>query len=321
MTEDMRTLLQRAAAVDSRGYDGNDVERRAGRLRRNHQRAAGMVAAAVVLVVSVSSIAAVRAWRTPSTAPSAGTTGSATPSPLPPQREFVPATRIENGAVVMPLTFLDGTTAEIVYPPDLDIAGMGAVPYSSGRLYDPPINCCARDFAVSYDQRVPSSLEPVKEYPGVDGRPVRFFEGPGPDYLVFEIGDWRLAVWDGAGGALMSDEARAMWSANMSGRVSIDGFPVLTATAPVRLQGPGESHGPEIGFSSSANGDGNSIEFRPSPECPAGFDEPQIEEHSGGQLSLILCRPQWSMMVNASGDRAFVLRVVEALDVRNVRFA
>jgi hypothetical protein len=59
---------------------------------------------------------------------------------------FTPATHKERGKVVMPVTFPDGSTAEIVYPPDTDIAAMGAQPYSSGQLSD----CCARDFFVLY---------------------------------------------------------------------------------------------------------------------------------------------------------------------------
>ena len=34
--------------------------------------------------------------------------------------------------MVMPVTFPDGTTAELVYPPELDLSNMRVQPYSSG---------------------------------------------------------------------------------------------------------------------------------------------------------------------------------------------
>ena len=56
---------------------------------------------------------------------------------------FVPSTHVEGGSVVMPITFPDGTTAELVYPPELDLSGMRVQPYSSG--YGPGFS---RDFLV-----------------------------------------------------------------------------------------------------------------------------------------------------------------------------
>jgi hypothetical protein len=221
----------------------------------------------------------------------------------------------------MPVTFLDGTTADIVYPSDLAIAEMGAVPSGSGALDDPPLRCCARDFSFSYRAKFPPwADDPVTEYPGVDGQTVRFYQdpGPGPDFLVFEIDPWRLGIWDGEGGAFMSDELRAIWSANLRGTVSSDGFPVLTATLPVRLAGVGDSHGPSLEFNVF---DGNSVRFRPARACSVKYEEPRIEDLSTDPVSIVLCRPEWSMVVNVSGDRAFVVRVIETLAIRNVRFA
>ncbi len=319
MTEDITAVLRRAADRQIRDYDPGDIERRGMRLRRTRQRATALVVGVLVLALSVSSITAVQAWRSQRpTAPAASTPAASSPGVnAPPRREFIPATRTENGYVIMPVTFLDGSTAEIVYPADLDLAGMGAYPYGSGALYDPPINCCARDFSFAYGE--PFLLAPagtlLKEYPGADGGSVRLLQGDpsAADYLVFEIGEWRLGVWD-----KMSDETRAMWSANLRGRVSADGFPVLTATPPVRLTQLGQSFGPSLEF---GHVDGNSVKFSPTRTCPPDYVEPRVEELPDGVSTPVLCRPEWSMRVKIAGDRTFAERIINTLQVRNVHLA
>ena len=47
---------------------------------------------------------------------------------------FHPASRVENGNIVMPLTFVDGSSAEAVAPPNLGIQDMSAAIYTSGGL-------------------------------------------------------------------------------------------------------------------------------------------------------------------------------------------
>ena len=209
----------------------------------------------------------------------------------------------------MPVTFLDGSTAEIMYPADLDLAGMGADPYGSGALYDPPLDCCARDFAFGYGEAFPLAPAgmPLKEFPGADGRPVPLLQGPPgySDFLVFEIGEWRLGVWD-----KMSDETRAMWSANLSGRVSADGFPVVAATPPVRLTPLGQAYGPSLEF---GHVDGNSVKFSPTRTCPPDYVEPRADELPDGVSTPVLCRAEWSMRVNIVGDRAFAERIINTL--------
>jgi hypothetical protein len=54
---------------------------------------------------------------------------------------FVPPTYREGNSVVLPVTFPDGSAAELVYPSDLDLASMGVRPYIVG---------CGRDFNFFY---------------------------------------------------------------------------------------------------------------------------------------------------------------------------
>ena len=319
MTEDIRAMLRRAADRKIREYDRGDIERRGRRLRSTRQRRTAMAVSALVLALSVSSVSAIQAWRSqPPAAPAASTPAASSPGiNAPPRREFIPTTRTENGYVIMPVTFLDGSTAEIVYPADLDLAGMGADPYGSGALYDPPLDCCARDFLFAYGEPLlPAPAGTLlKEYPGADGGTVRLLQGDpsAANYLVFDIGEWRLGVWDD-----MSDETRAMWSANVRGRVSADGFPVLSATPPVRLTQLGQAYGPSLEF---GHLDGNSAKFSPARTCPPDYVEPRADELPGGVSTLVLCRPDWSMVVNIIGDRTFAERIINTLQVRNVHLA
>jgi hypothetical protein len=318
MTEDITAVLRRAADRQIREYDPGDIERRGMRLRRTRQRTTALVVGVFVLALSVSSITAVQAWRSQRpTAPAAST--PAAPSPginAPLRREFIPATHTESGYVVMPVTFLDGSTAEVVYPADLDLAGMGADPYGSGTLYEPPLDCCARDFLFAYGEpflRAPAG-KLLKEYPGADGGSVRLLQNPGAaDYLVFEIGEWRLGVWNN-----MSDETRALWSANLRGRVSVDGFPVLAATPPVRLTQLGQAYGPSLEF---GHLDGSSVRFSPTRTCPPNYVEPRADQLPDGVSTPVLCRPEWSMLVNITGDRTFAERIINTLQVRSVHLA
>ncbi len=60
-----------------------------------------------------------------------GLPSQVSPSPTPIEgtpEAFIPSTHTENGLEVLPITFPDGSTAELVYPPALDIAGMGRSP-------------------------------------------------------------------------------------------------------------------------------------------------------------------------------------------------
>ena len=297
MAEDIVHLLRRGAQARLSGYDGRDVRRRARRIRR---RRATVASAAVVLVVA-GFLTAVLARPDHRDEPTLQPTPTASPSV---ERRFVPAARVEGDDVVMPVTFLDGTTAEIVYPRSLDIAGLGATPYGSGTLPD----CCPRDFAFFHGPgpfSLAASDQPLKTF-----GPVRLLPGVpdlGKNYLVFTIGDWQLGVWDD-----MSDAERAAWAAHLTGHIAPDGFPVLTATAPLDLDPRnGGAFGPSIEFGRP----GGQIIFELTA-CA----EPQTDwsTRTATEAVLAMCRPEWSMTVQALGEPDFVDRVAAGIRIRNV---
>ncbi len=306
MSDDIADRLERACPAHPGEYDPLDIERRGRRLRRHRNAATALLAGTLISAVLISVTAIVN---------NLGPTGDR-PTQGQPQ-SFVPVSRHEGDKTVMPVTFLDGTTAEIVYPSELEIASLGAHPYGSGTLEGPGFDgCCARDFEFAYgDTSALAMAGPsIKEFRGADGRPVRLVSGPPgwpADYLVFQIGPWRLGVWEDG---TMTDDQLATWAEQLHGRVSPDGFPVITATGPLRLTEAGEGPGPALGFGDPDTAGQLSLQLR---EC----DVPRTEREgvAGPEHGASLCRPEWSTWVNVSGDDQFVEAVIQGLDIRNVR--
>ena len=244
---------------------------------------------------------------------------------------FVPSTYVEDDSVVMPITFPDGTTAELVYPPELDLSNMRVQPYSSG--YGPGF---ARDFLV-LDKPVGEVIdgnyreaELLADYDDGHGGTVGFWRLP-PDglYLAFQFGSWTVLVYDYADeGAQMSDEDRALWATYFHGREAEDGFLLLEAEPPLRLAAAGEHAAPELGFWSRSGDFNPQISLFPGECAPyregKGFDS--IEVIHGLAVSresddfAAWCVPRASMTVHVSqepGD-TFIDDVLAGLDIRNV---
>jgi hypothetical protein len=124
---------------------------------------------------------------------------------------FVPATRAEGDSVVLPVTFTDGTSAELVYPRRLEIAALGLAPYGSATLRGKsPVpgrsNNVGRDFLILHGELhdylarsgLPKPPSPVARYQAADGQTVGFWNlpHPEPNYLGFQFGRWAVLVYD-----------------------------------------------------------------------------------------------------------------------------
>jgi hypothetical protein len=235
---------------------------------------------------------------------------------------FMPSTYVEDDSVVMPIMFPDGTTAELVYPPELDLSTMRVQPYSSG--YGPGF---ARDFLV-YDKPMGDVIgsyedaELLAEYDDGQGGTVGFWRLP-PDglYLSFQFGSWTVLVYDYAEeGPQMSDEDRALWATNFRGREAEDGFLLLQAEPPLRLARAGEHAGPELGLW-SRDGDFRAVSLY-AGECTPYGDEMvnglTVDRESDDFAAW--CLPDAPMTVHVTqepGD-TFIDDVLRGLEVRNV---
>lgn len=176
-------------------------------------------------------------------------TPSAASSPMPVVEDyeaFVPSTYEEGGMIVLPVTFPDGSTAEITYPPSLDIAGMGARPYWVG---------CGHDFGFHYYDPFGSVYqgEPLETFVGSDGSPVALWRGGkgygGIDFLIFHFGPWTVDLYQYRNGGSQQPDREAC-AENLRGEVTDDGWIVLDGPPSVALpEGAfGPPGGPEVDF-------------------------------------------------------------------------
>lgn len=238
------------------------------------------------------------------------------------QIDFRPVTRREGDKAVLALTFPDGTTAELVYPPDLDLAKLGVFPYSSGRLRGKsPIagrsDVVGRDFWIRLGD-VEELLELwnngrrpklLTQYEGVGGSTVGFWHlgagGTDTRKLGFQFGRWAVLVYDYIGAGAMTDAERASWAASFEGRETDDGFLVLEASGPLRLARAGEHAGPELTFSAA------------DPQRELTLYPGRCRPHrdwSGGFADWCLSD---SMRAHAAGSREFVGALIRDLAVRS----
>ncbi len=250
---------------------------------------------------------------------------------------FISPTSREGDRVVLPLTFPDGTTAELIYPPKLEIAALGVVPYSSGRLQgESPTpgrgDVVGRDFWIFFGEleHVFSALnrgrQPVllAQYEGADGQTVGFWDLRSkrvPDFFGFQFGRWAVLVYDYAAdtGAAMTDAERASWAASFSGHETTDGFLLLEGAGPLQLAGAGEHAGPELLFGSVG---ARSFELFPG-RCRPHRDQTRVVDGKPVEWSQQFA--DWclsdSMRVHATGRDGFIGALIKHLAVRDVTVA
>jgi hypothetical protein len=251
--------------------------------------------------------------------------------------DFVPATYREGDRVVLPLTFPDGTSAELVYPPELEIAELGVFPYSSGRLHGKSptprrSDVVGRDFVIRHGDLADvlvefnNQKEPIllARYQGANDQTVGFWDLRTNDtarYLGFQFGRWAVLVYDYvASGAAMTDPERASWAANFTGRETADGFLLLDGSGPLRLARAREHAGPELDFYGTHPERG--LGLYPG-DCKPHRDQTRLVDGrfvhwTGGFANWCLSD---SMRIHASGSREFVGALIRELGVRNVTVA
>jgi hypothetical protein len=253
---------------------------------------------------------------------------------------FVPATRAEGDSVVLPVTFTDGTRAELVYPQRLQIAALGLAPYGSATLRRrSPVpgrsDDVGRDFLILHGEvhdylarsGLPKPASPVARYQAADGQTVGFWNlpHPEPNYLGFQFGRWAVLVYDystdgESGDAAMTDAERASWSASFSGQETADGFLLLNGSGPLRLARAGETAGPQLSFGSV--GEPPWFALYPGP-CKPHRDQTQLVH--GKLVEWTPGFADWclsdTMRIHARGRGPVINGLIRGLAVRDVTLA
>jgi hypothetical protein len=206
------------------------------------QRVASMLIPLALVLAGVGVPLLVLAPLGPDAAPTPAPKAAASPTPTP--ERFVPPTYPDGDRVVMPVTFPDGTSAELVYPPELDLASLSVNPNTQGDLGR---GSCGWDLYISTDREAAgvSGSEPVAVFPGAAGD-VELWSGDkahGGYWLIFRFGRWYVAVPCRHG---PSDGTLETWAATLSGHETAEGYLVLTSKPPLELHPFRDVGGPAL---------------------------------------------------------------------------
>lgn len=172
------------------------------------------------------------------------------PAPAPEESGplFRPATYREGDRTVMPVTFLDGTSAELVYEPELALEDTLVVPGWAGGTTPGEVS---RDFLIRYGTLTDLAsflTELVSTELVRSDAIVCVYRVTGlSDYLMFQFEDWVVGIHSADA---MSPDVRATWARDLSLRVAPDGFPVLGSSGGTHFW----EHGPGLGFQQGGPG-------------------------------------------------------------------
>jgi hypothetical protein len=254
--------------------------------------------------------------------PQAGPTTSPTPSPsyLGENERWAPPTHREGGRTVMPVTFPDGTTAQLVYPPELAIEGLSVYPdtYADGG----PRDCGSSVSATRYDPHGEGDWyvgdRPLWEHTRPDRLTVQLWKATpdhGGSFLVYRFGSWTVLVPCSESAA--SEDLR-LWAESLHGEVTPEGLLMLESTPPLVVN-PWRDHPPVIRFSD------RHVIFE------LGSDSAQCDPSSRGDgdtgvgdgVVQWCIQPQGGIYLYANGFSAggkrFLEALVQHLEIRNVR--
>lgn len=151
---------------------------------------------------------------------------------------WAPSTYSEGDRTVMPVTFPDGTTAELVYPAGAALEAMSVAPATYA---DGPQECGSSVGATRHDPQggwVRGSA-PLVEFAREDGQMVGLWQGTRDhephDSLVYRFGSWTVLVPCRFRSDRTDTAQIAAWAENLSGRESEDGLLILEGSPPVIL--------------------------------------------------------------------------------------
>lgn len=243
--------------------------------------------------------------------------------------KFVPQATSSGGLSDLPLTFSDGTTADLLYNPSLDLANLGVSLSDSGSLN--AFVRQGRQFQIDHGGAsfvLNGLTKPVSGLPAPSGSDVPVqpapTDSPG-NFLNFKFGDWHVGVWEGVDSDQMSPADDATWAQNLTGIQTPSGFLVLSAKAPVKLTPYGAADGPSMVLGSIFR---TGISLTPG-DCavPVGKNvsnnaagipvrvAQQVGDHYEGEL----CLASAKMDFEVYGTSQFVQDATNSLSLQNLK--
>ena len=169
---------------------------------------------------------------------------------LRPNEFWAPAVKREGEHVVMPVTFPDGATAEVVYPAELALEKLNVYPDSYANLEGSSGTCGWPVHAARFDPRDNWARgdAPLDRYERKDGRIVELWRGQSwarpHNILITRIGPWNVLVL--CRSMAMTPETE-LWAEHLSAHETKDGLLILEDSPPLDAH-PGDT-GATIRFS------------------------------------------------------------------------
>jgi hypothetical protein len=250
--------------------------------------------------------------------PQSGSTTSPSPtsSYLEDNERWAPPTHDEDGRMVMPVTFPDGTRAELVYPPALGLEGLNVYPdtYVTGgsEACGPPVYATRHDPHGGWF----AGDAPLEQHTRTDGMTVQLWEGTPEnrpyDFLAYRFGSWTVLV------PCMETVDRdhlKIWAENLHGEQSEDGLLTLRGTAPIVMNPWRDQNASTIRMSD----DEIIVDLR-TERC----DDGSVADRGAGDGVVQWCiHPEGDIYLYANGftpaAEGFLQDLVDDLQVRRVR--
>ncbi len=211
---------------------------------------------------------------------------------------FYPATGpAEESTGLLPIRFPDGSTAELVYPPQLQLEDLYAKPDLVGGVSNALIRPVISYGGIPFDAPGPfGCLEEAK------GGLVPVWGKNGRIFIVLTFEEWHVTVFD-------RQTRLAVWAEHLRGQVDENGWLQLSGSGDLKL-------GPEFnpGDSNLIFADDDDIlSLWPLACGPGEGPPPEVRE---GARSISFCVD--NVEIHAQGKPGFVEAVAEGLRVRNL---
>jgi hypothetical protein len=254
------------------------------------------------------------------------TTASQTPA------LFLPATRRQGHRTVLPVTFPDGSTAELVYPANLDLAGMGIQPDVSivddrRPGYRSPLVFLHRG---TPGPDVLEGAQPVQRPASRTGRPTEIWKARqgsevAPDQAYWVL--YRVSSW-----TVLAPAADLTAATELAGHLDLgeagDGSVVVDADAPLGLSHDfGEGGGVQLAIGDRAPRPGEVDAGRLfrlillSPMTGSCRGAGLSRERESASKCLRGPGGRGAILVTISGDRRFVEAVFDGLELKEIHLA
>lgn len=231
---------------------------------------------------------------------------------------WAPATRTDAGLIVMPITFPDGATAELVYPADLALESLNFYPDTYGVLDGKSSSCGWPVHASRYDPRGGwvRGDEPLDRVVTTTDRVVELWEGSRShapyNYLLSRSGSWNVIVPCDSATTIAGDTLE--WAELVTPLESRDGLLVFEETPPLDM------HTSEDGASVRLSGDDVVVDL--SSGRP-GCEQREPDFGAGDGVVQWCVEPAGGVYIYANAfkpaQESFLERLVTDLQIRGYR--